>query len=560
MTIFRGDRARTWLDTPSHRAAWQGLLAELPWATLFQAPPFALAWYESYANEQEPLLSAWTSGHGRLEGLLLLARNRRSGALTHVGAHQAEYQACLTRPEDAGWFLDHTLSALARAGIGHRVTFSYLPADALPTRPDLRRTLIACPSPSGFVHLGTASATADSWRKKSNRSRLRRLEQLGPLTLRRLADAAELRSAMPRIADWCDLRQGATHAVLPFHDDPRKADFHLRLMADGLLHATVLSAGSEPVAYHLGPIDGRTVMLGLTAHSPTLARHSPGKFLLLKLLELLRAEGFARFDLTPGGDPYKERFATGYRQVFQLECHSSVVAGTGARLQAGAGMLGRRLLHSAGINPGSVRRTLAALRSRGAALLGGGAVSPMARRPALHTGSPVYWLRSGSWNPPEAVERPGINRIDHLLRYHPGSANAATLQEFLASAAERLADGHQVHTSLEEGRLLVHGWYLPECQSWTGDHGESFRSLEPVQVLQGLHDSCSRPIPPGIPAALAGRIALARERSPELPIVVQVPGRDEAWQRLVESMGFVPVDPAVVEEHPRGAIPGQRAG
>ncbi len=118
----------------------------------------------------------------------------------------------------------------------------------------------------------------ESLRKKSNRSRINRLERLGAVELVQLHSRADLESMIERIATFCDLRQGAINATLPFRDDPFKREFMLRLAdACDLTHCTALLVGAEPAALHLGFRNDKDVVLGLIAHSPFLARHSPGK-------------------------------------------------------------------------------------------------------------------------------------------------------------------------------------------------------------------------------------------------------------------------------------------
>ncbi len=48
-------------------------------------------------------------------------------------------------------------------------------------------------------------------------------------------------------------------------------------------------------------------------YEPRFAKYSPGSLLLLKVIEEMHVRKFKAFDLGPGGEPWKERFATGHR-------------------------------------------------------------------------------------------------------------------------------------------------------------------------------------------------------------------------------------------------------
>src|SRR5690606_38129750 len=117
-----------------NRAAWRQLHTACPWGTVFQGPAFADAWYETYAAVQDPVVVLGWAENRELAGLLLLAQDRASGMLTHVGAHQAEYQAWLALPESADRFPIEALAAIRQAGLASRLPFRYLaPGTPLPT-------------------------------------------------------------------------------------------------------------------------------------------------------------------------------------------------------------------------------------------------------------------------------------------------------------------------------------------------------------------------------------------------------------------------------------------
>jgi CelD/BcsL family acetyltransferase involved in cellulose biosynthesis len=203
------------------------------------------------------------------------------------------------------------------------------------------------------MHVGTGS-TIEAWlRKSANKSRLARLRREGEMTFTQLHTRDELTPYIDTIAQHCDLRHGALHGVEPFAADPLKRAYYLALMdTPGLAHATVLCAGDTLIAAHLSVADARMVPLGLTSYSPDHAECSPGKLLMLLLGRLLGEHGYSVFDLTPGDDAYKTRFATTTDQVQRVEVWFS----TRARLLTHSRRLGTRVLH------GGARRVARMLR------------------------------------------------------------------------------------------------------------------------------------------------------------------------------------------------------
>jgi hypothetical protein len=179
-----------------------------------------------------------------------------------------------------------------------------------------------------------------------------------------------LEALLPTVAALCDLRQGSLHGGLPFYQDPRKAEFYLRLMDEkNLVHAVALEVGDSIAAVHIGIRSGTVVHLGLLVHSPAFAHESPGALLLHRLMEILPRDGVTRFDLTPGGS-YKERLATGSNEVQSLGVEWSRMRGLGAgayvALRAGA----VNMLRRSGVDPALVVQRLYRARGRFGAVLG----------------------------------------------------------------------------------------------------------------------------------------------------------------------------------------------
>ncbi len=149
-----------------------------------------------------------------------------------------------------------------------------------------------------------------------------------------------------------------------------------------LLHTTVWRLDGKVISARIGFRDRNRgqVSLGYLAHSPFLADHSPGRLHVYLLGLLLVEEGIAELNLTAGGDPYKERFATHFDEVrspdrFFLGCGT-----LGAAARAAARRTARRALGMVSVTPDDVRRATGRVRSLSHRLLGTlRAISPRGR-------------------------------------------------------------------------------------------------------------------------------------------------------------------------------------
>jgi CelD/BcsL family acetyltransferase involved in cellulose biosynthesis len=322
MKIIRGTAAHCLLAEESFRAEWSALAAQCPWATAFQSPAFAVDWYRTYVQQFQPIFILSRNIEGRLTGLLPLALCRAKGKLVAAGSHQAEYQAWLCLPESEESFPREAFDLVRREFPSASLQFRYVPAQVpLGWLSDSRQkkvTLLkACRRP--LLTFGDGSEVEKSLRKSGNKNRLRQLKKIGPIEFKRVTDPAEFAELLDVMARYHDCRHLAVRGSAPFLTDRQKKRFHLAIMNEpGLLHITVLKVGDQIASAQLNMIRNKEVQLFLIAHNPTLAPFSPGKLHILFLAQLLKREGYEQLDLTPGGDAFKERFATAADQVHTL--------------------------------------------------------------------------------------------------------------------------------------------------------------------------------------------------------------------------------------------------
>ncbi len=369
VTLSRDREAVDRLSDPTFAAAWRSLVADCPWSTQCQMAGFVLGWYRIHAAAYESVVVEGRDEAGDLIGLLTLARRRDGGPLVAAGDFQAEYQVWLSRPQDGTTFIDGALDALESAFPSGRLQLMYLPP-ALPDTAMTRRMtgtrfISIRGYPRGFVDLADVGQAEDSLRKGHNRSRMNTLRRRGEIRLETLETVEQLEAEMDHIAVLCDLRQGAINDALPFHSNPLKRPFYLALMAEGLLHVTVLRVGATMASVHLDHRNPDSVLLGVMAHEPSMARQSPGSLHLLLLAPDLAARGIARLDLSPSGAPtYKDRFATRYDTAHRMSVEFGRVGRVRASVRHQAINGARRVLGTVGQTPASAREAVGELRGR----------------------------------------------------------------------------------------------------------------------------------------------------------------------------------------------------
>jgi CelD/BcsL family acetyltransferase involved in cellulose biosynthesis len=445
VALHEGAPARALLDDASFIDAWARLYRASARASAFQSPEFVTAWFRHYPDQYLPWLLVARRLDGELDAMLPLAHDRRSGALVVAGAHQAEYQAWLGRGDGAAEFLDRAWRIIRARLPGATLTFKYLPAafaaqvTSLASSP-LRNRIEIVPRRRPLMQL-SVERIEESLRKKGNKSKLNRLARLGEVRLERLRSAEALGRWFDDIITHYDVRQGATHDSCPFHSDPHKRPFHLALAEHPeRLHVTVLSVGGRFAAAHIGAITDDTVHLGIIAHSPFYAEHSVGKLQLLLLGRHLAQEGFKTFDLTPGDDPWKERFADAHDEVYELRMFPSTFARLRAAAPGKAMGLAKRAAAVFGITPARVRGWQASRRRP-------------ANGAAAAAGAFECWRRSDAIVPGTAREPLARDALGDLLLC-PEPARRV----FLATALERLEQGEHVYTRTQNGKLLYCAW------------------------------------------------------------------------------------------------------
>ncbi len=459
ITLNSGAAARDLLGNQSFLAQWLSLHRRCAHATAYQAPGFALPWYETYGAQWQPIVLQSRGENDCLQGLWLLAYDAQTKALVHAGSHQAEYDAWLADPGT-----DVTFVAGAWAELRRHVAFSALHFKYLPDTSLADTLQAACANDGSGVVVRKLSRPLlridaedikASFAKKSNKSRFNRLKKLGQLEFRRITDATELERVFDELIGYYDFRQAAVNQSAPFAEDALKRKFHTRLFEAGAGSAYVAATylNDRPIAGFWGAESGKVVHLCLLMYSPFLAEHSPGKLHVMQLSENMIGEGKEVLDLTPGGDAWKERFANAHDEVAEVVVYNS----KRAQLQAGAQdsfmHLAKQSAARVNLTPDEVRAKLASIR--------GASPSSVVRKlrdwTSVQREYRVYRIdraHADEFAPDARVQR---NCLSDLLSFQAEESSQAR-DAFLSAALARLEQGASAFTVKLDGRLAHYGW------------------------------------------------------------------------------------------------------
>lgn len=461
--IVRASEADSLLEDDEFRVDWKKLCRECSWATSFQDPDFACTWYRIYRSRFEPVLVLSRGQEGMLEGLIPLAISTVDGRLVVAGDLQAEYQVWICSSRLGDQFIRQTVQRLQSEFPTAVLTLRYLPPGT-PTSwlasAEAKRNCRLISHRRPLLELGDASETVKSLNKKSNKSRLNRLEKVGTLEFKRIVDAKELEEHLNDIIHCYDLRQAVVHGVAPFRDDDLKKRFHLAMMRfPGLLHATVLKLGNQFGAAHLGVCGAKEVQLGIIAHNPLLSKHSPGKFHILFLAQMLVGEGYKRLDLTPGGDPYKERFANSFDDVHALTVFFSPKQRMKDLIRTGLGKIARTSLQPVGIEPEDLKSLGSNLKRIFTMDFLGRSVQSARQWIGRRREMRIYSHDATSGQGLSGPVLVRNNALDDLLRHQPAGGFPSSRQ-FLSTVLYRIESGARIYSCSEDNRLLSFGWLV----------------------------------------------------------------------------------------------------
>jgi CelD/BcsL family acetyltransferase involved in cellulose biosynthesis len=301
--ICIGNEALTCLNDREFGLQWRSLYELCPWATVFQNPDFAMAWYEIYRERYIPVIVRGMTAENRLAGLLTLATTEDRRRLVAAGDIQAEYQCWLENPSGNNVFIRHALPKIREAFPGLGLSIKYLPAntplDWIGDSHELGKVCFLKKHSRPLMKVDE-KAILEKMKTKNNKKKFGKLKRFGEVQFECVTDHERLIRLFDEIPVQYDFRSHALHGISPFTSDPLKRPFHIELHRRGLLHTTILKAGGRIASTKSGLNGKGWVHDTLSTHSPVFGFGSPGTMHTFLLGLQLAREGVPIYDLTPG--------------------------------------------------------------------------------------------------------------------------------------------------------------------------------------------------------------------------------------------------------------------
>jgi CelD/BcsL family acetyltransferase involved in cellulose biosynthesis len=293
---------------------------------VFQTYTFVSTWVRTVGTRRgvEPLIVVGRDGVGRPQFILPLGIRQRFGRrqLEWLGSEHADYHCglfdreYLARPAAAG--LPEALAHLL-AGGADVCNFQRQPLtlDGLPNPFAAYRAWPHSDS-SHETHLESNwnayyRAKRNSSSRRHDRSKLRRLEELGAVRVNTTPNGTEIDRAMAALFSEKERNLGERGAAGFFECDAVKrfyGDLARTPFPDGPCHVATVECGGDIVAVNWGLVHGRRyyyVMHAFAAQSPA-ARSSPGRLLMYGLMQWCIERGIDVFDFTIGDEGFKQQW------------------------------------------------------------------------------------------------------------------------------------------------------------------------------------------------------------------------------------------------------------
>ncbi len=467
MSIFlvRNNQARTLLYDTEFQTKWQHLFDNCAWSTVFQHPIFLQIWNDNYQESCEFLLVYETNSADEIIGLFPLNLCKSSNELSVAGNYHAEYQTWLASKENANLFIEKALDLLQKEFPQLKLQFLFLapnsPLDWLKGKWGKQSNLREMPRP--LIEIGDGSKSAESLRKKGNKSRIRQLKKFGEVNFAEVKNAEEFNEVFDEIENYSKLRLSALHNVKPTFDAKRKP-FHLDLTTrTDWVYPTLLKVGNEIASAQVCLKNRDEMLLCITAMSPKFAHQSPSKIHILMLEQELAKRNVPIFDLSPG-EGYKDRFATHYDNAYALTVYFDRKDFVKYETRRSISGFVREQLEQR-----NIRKTKAfAVADR---------IRHKLKRVKFHTipstvakniGRKIYEKRECRFYYFDVEEIKNLpnydfvrrNSIEDLLKYEPAEGWQFTASQFHQAVLTRFEDGAISYTFAEDNKLLHYGWLL----------------------------------------------------------------------------------------------------
>lgn len=487
MKLLVGTQVMETFSQPRYTKGWHALYNSCSWATAFQSWSFVYTWYSIFRENFVPVVVVSTDHQGHLSGILPMAipaDNFEQGnkvKIVGAGEYESEYQAWISSDSDSDAFIQSALSLLIKRFPNCDIVFRFIPnpmlLDWVEKKPDWKEKAVIQSFKRPLMHTQSPKIASILAIQRQFKTKYNRLKKLGSLRFERVTIIEKFSEVLEELMVHFDFRQGAMFNKNQFRDNPLRKDFLLELFRQKVLHVTVLLLNEEIIASLVAVADRRWIHLqGMNTHSPFYSRYSPGilHFYLLGK-SLVEEDQMEVFDLTPGDDHYKERWATDHDTVYTL----TITNDRRYRIKRSLKKMIYGWLIKAGQRPMTVELLL---EKKKYLLKKKGLKSFMGSRRGQGN---IYQVNGLPQYVPLHLTTARKNNLADLLDYQDNPGDL-TRWEFLENAMISLGEGNSVYTLSDGKTLLACVWETINSPKTTG--AKKFPSLpEKAHLLFNLY-------------------------------------------------------------------------
>jgi hypothetical protein len=481
INIFLKEKANRLLEDIDFLESWAQLEKDNTIkSSIFQKPGFLIRWFRAKRNEFSPIILAEYE-ENRLKALLILAIDideiespSKKTKIIGAGEYDAEYQGFLCSHDQPLTFLEEAVGKVflqfPRAQVSIRFFLDSKFVGELKKNPKLKKWLTIQEFTRPIAELQTPDLDK-ILRKRHLKAKINRFKRAGNAELEVIHKKERLVEVLPRVMLLYDFRQGALFNKYPSTKFMNESPLFVELLDSGAMHFSLLKLDGEVtsciVCYHN---DSWVHLAGMITYSPFFAKLSPGLVHIYLLSEKLRAEGFEFFDLTPGYDGYKDKFATSNDVVFELTFSSNQTS----KISKKGKIIFHDYLVGKGIRPMSFdleikrKKYLLERKTKGIIRLAGKLILPAKKIKELDR---VSFKK---------------NSIEALFNFQ--EEGMLTKWEFLEDAFAKVEEGFNFTTATLDGKLLSCIWFM---DTTTEGNGNEHTSTKPIPQLKASYFSRS---------------------------------------------------------------------
>lgn len=323
---LRSTEALNLINSNTFIKKWEELATDQPVHCRMQEPDILCIWYRHYSVVFEPVIFTAFNDSDELIGFLGMVWDEKNQELKHAGHPQ--YQGWLAKPDYELPFLQHVFRYIRDEFPIKRLAWSVLSPglsfDVFQSALDSDMYLTYEETVSPMWNISDPARLKRLLKNKSIKSNFNKYKRRGDFRFEIIKEPEYLRKVLDIAKNQIDFRKEAMNNVLPFQSDPIKIDYYCeQLKVPGTILPVALWLDDQLLSFNMGVMGKKYFKGRITSFDPSEFRNSPGTLLFIRLSEYLTENGYEIFDLTPGTNSYKDRFADSSVNLYKPTIHFS---------------------------------------------------------------------------------------------------------------------------------------------------------------------------------------------------------------------------------------------